>query len=305
MVHPVPRALDADPDRIGEVRRPFVLDRVRGPALRAAHQQGRARDPLPGLHLVRRAHPVRRLEANVVVELPAIGPVLVLAHPVHGEVAGLLGGEVGVLLLHAPEGVLDARVAPRRPPGELPHVVDPADEPFRARDPLPAPQAGRRPHPLDGDELHHVLGVEPRVLERDGPPERVRDDGGRREAGLVEELRDVVHVVRQHVGAALDPLGVPVAPEVGGDDVVVLAERLGHPVPAPAMVPPAVHEEEGRRVRVAPVHVVEAKALGEVDVGGRSVNGRRHARVLSGRGGCRGGGCGWMESIGSVRTGRV
>src|SRR5207247_451923 len=69
------------------------------------------------------------------------------------------------------------------------------------------------------------------------------------------------HVVDHRVGAAYRPGGVAVPAEIGGDEVEVAAQVGRHPVPAPAVVAPAVQEEEGRLVRVAPVDVVELQAL--------------------------------------------
>jgi len=185
-----------------------------------------------------------------------------------------------VLLLHPPEGVLDARVAPGRAARELAEVIDPLDEPLRAGKAFLAAQGGRRPHALEGHERHHVCGREPGVLGRNRAPEGVRDDGRGGKAGLVQELCDVVDVVGQHVGAALDPLRIAVASQIGRDHVVVGSERFRHPVPTPAVVPAPVHEEQGRRAPIAPIDVVQAKALRIVDVGGRSMNGGCHAGLF-------------------------
>src|SRR5207247_2832877 len=55
--------------------------------------------------------------------------------------------------------------------------------------------------------------------------------------------------------------GVAVPAQIGGDDVEVAAQVGRYPVPAPAVVAPAVQEEEGPPLRVAPVDVVELQAL--------------------------------------------
>jgi hypothetical protein len=54
-----------------------------------------------------------------------------------------------------------------------------------------------------------------------------------------------------------------VAAQVGGDDVVVAAQVLGHPVPVAAVVAPAVHQDQRRRAGIAPVDVVQPQALGD------------------------------------------
>ena len=81
-----------------------------------------------------------------------------------------------------------------------------------------------------------------------------------------------VDVVGQMIDAAAGPLRVPVAPEVRGDDVIFLPQRLRHPIPIAAVVLPAVHQEQRWRVSVAPVDVVQSQALGKIDVRGRTVN---------------------------------
>jgi len=70
--------------------------------------------------------------------------------------------------------------------------------------------------------------------------------------------------------------------QIGGDDVPLVPERFRRPVPVPAMIPPSVKEEEGRLVRIAPVHVMEAEALGEETVRGRARHTRRQYHGLPG-----------------------
>ena len=47
-----------------------------------------------------------------------------------------------------------------------------------------------------------------------------------------------------------------------------VAQRRRHPVPVAAMVAPAVDQQQRRRGRVAPVHVVQPQPLREIDAGG-------------------------------------
>ncbi len=83
---------------------------------------------------------------------------------------------------------------------------------------------------------------------------------------LVDELREVVDVAGHRVAAVRRPLAVAMPPQVGRDDVPVLPERLRRPVPAAAVIPATMDQEERRLLRMAPVHVVKAQALGEVRV---------------------------------------
>src|SRR6267143_5258202 len=177
VVQPVAGTLDADDARVTEVRGAAVGRRIAGPALRAVEQQRRTRDAIPQGLDVATGHVVGRKRAHVVVELPGVGAVLVLVGAVHGEVARLLGGEVWILLLHAPERVLDARIAPRQPPRERALLADPLVHARVDRLGLSLGQPlGGRPEPLDGNEPRHAVRIEAGVPERDVAAERVPDD---------------------------------------------------------------------------------------------------------------------------------
>src|SRR6059058_1565980 len=110
---PVPGALDADARGMAEGSVAAVVGGIAGAALLPVQEKRRTGDALPEGLDVPAAHVVRKPRAHVVVELPAICPVLVLVHAVAGEVPGLLGREVRVLLLHAPEGVQIGRASCR------------------------------------------------------------------------------------------------------------------------------------------------------------------------------------------------
>ena len=241
------------------------------PALLAVEQERRAGDPRPQELDVAAAHVVGRPRAHVVVELPAIGAVLVLVDAVDGEVARLLGGEMRVLLLHAAEGVLDRGVAPGQPAGQAALLADPlvhalGDRLVRAL----GEHARRRARaPRWRPACATVSGIDPGVAERDVAAERVGDDRDRRQPLLVDELGEVVDVAGHRVAAVGRPLAVAVAAQVGRDDVPVVPQRRRRPVPVPAVVAPAVEQEQRRLVRIAPVHVVQPEALGEVRVRGR------------------------------------
>src|SRR5260370_5863180 len=78
VVQPVARPLDADHLRVAERLRAAVLGRVPRPALRAVEQERRAADARPPELDVPAPHVVRRPPPPAVVDLPALGPVLVL-----------------------------------------------------------------------------------------------------------------------------------------------------------------------------------------------------------------------------------
>src|SRR5712692_5215644 len=118
VVQPVPRPVDADDARVTKELGSAILGRVPGLAFLPVQEQGGTADPRPQELKVPAAHVVRRPGAHVVVELPAIGAVLVLVDALDGQVPRLLRGEMRILLLHAAEGVLDRRIAPGHPARE-------------------------------------------------------------------------------------------------------------------------------------------------------------------------------------------
>src|SRR3546814_10762698 len=89
------------------------------------------------------------------------------------------------------------------------------------------------------------------------------DDRDRRQLLLVDELGDVIDMGRRRIAAVGGPLAVAMAPEVGRDDVTVRPQLLRHPIPVAAMIATAVQQEEGRRVRIAPVNIMQPQARSE------------------------------------------
>src|SRR5947209_20577628 len=112
---PVPGALDADARGMAEGPVAAVVGGIAGAALLPVQEKRRTGDALPEGLDVPAAHVVRKPRAHVVVKLQAICPVLVLVHAVAVEVPYLLGRQVRVLLMHAPEFSLDGAVATCQP----------------------------------------------------------------------------------------------------------------------------------------------------------------------------------------------
>src|SRR5690348_15194125 len=67
------------------------------------------------------------------------------------------------------------------------------------------------------------------------------------------------------------------AAQVGGKDVVIVAQGARDPIPVAAMVAPAVNQKKRRRAGISPIDVMQPEALGEINPRGRTV------RVKSGR----------------------
>ena len=114
--------------------------------------------------------------------------------------------------------------------------------------------------------LHEVFGKDAGVAQGDHAAERVRHDPQRGKLLLMDQLREVVHVLAHAIARTRRPLRVAVAAQIDGDDVVVGPQALRDPVPVVCVVAVAVDEQQRRRFGVAPVEVVQAQALREVGV---------------------------------------
>src|SRR5215470_10486358 len=277
VMEPVAGPVDADHLCLTEVADPPVLGGVTGAAFPAVEQEGRARDPRPEQLDVATLHVVGRPRAHVVVELPAVRPVLVLVRAVLGEVPRLLDGEARVLLLHPAEGVLDRAVAARQAAGEVTLLADPLVHALDDRPLLELVELSRRgAETFDGHEPGNGLGIETGVTQGDLAAERVGDDRHRRQALLMDELRQIVDVAGEGVAAVGGPRAVAVPAQVGRQDVPVVPECRGRPVPGAAVITAAVQHDERRLRGIAPVDVVQAQALREERVGRGSRHGAGH-----------------------------
>ena len=186
---------------------------------------------------------VRRGRAHVVVELPAVGAVLVLVHAVDRS------GGAPVRARGAGSPPACARSAPRswRSGAAGGRRARAARRPSRrmrscggvlARSSI---IAGGGPRPSIATSLSTFSGIHAGVAQLMCPPSEWPMIGHRREPALMHELGDVVDVVDHAVVAADQPLRIAVPAQVGRDDVVVVAQLLGRPVPVPAVVATAVH----------------------------------------------------------------
>ena len=83
----------------------------------------------------------------------------------------------------------------------------------------------------------------------------------------MHELCNVCDEIEETVCAADSPVRVSVPAEVGCDDVVFVTEFLSDPVPVAAVITSAMHQQHGRCILVAPVHIVQTQALRVVHMG--------------------------------------
>src|SRR5271154_4606749 len=82
----------------------------------------------------------------------------------------------------------------------------------------------------------------------------------------VEQCGKIEDVLGDGVGGAFGPGTVAVAAEIEGVDMVVVAERLGDPVPVAGMVQGAVDENYGGLMVLAVVPELEFEAVGVEEV---------------------------------------
>src|SRR5262249_35649051 len=85
VVHPMPGDVERDDAGVAEMADAAVLLRVRGPALLAVDEEGRAGDARPQILGFGLGHAVGPVGADVIVEFPAVAAVLVLVDPVLGQ----------------------------------------------------------------------------------------------------------------------------------------------------------------------------------------------------------------------------
>ena len=160
------------------------------------HEEGGTGDAGPEAGDGVAGHVVGGPEANVLVEFPAIGAVLVLVDAMLGQMPGLLGGQVGVGFVHAPMRFLQGRVTARHPGGVGALLIDPTAHAFGDRLAVGLGMRFRTgTEAFDGDEVGDVLRVDAGVAQRDIAAERMADDAQRRQMPLMDQLREVVNVV--------------------------------------------------------------------------------------------------------------
>ena len=271
MVQPVTRVLELDHFGIGKVVEPAVAFGVGGPTVGAIQQQCRRADRRPGLVEEFIGDVLDRPDVEMRVEFPAVGAVFVAVDPMHGQVARLLLGEIAVLLDHAREcrfyAVVFARTASRGSAFLADPFVEALGIGIGAHFGLPF---GAGAQPFDRHDLLDHVGKGPGIAQRDIAAHRVADDGDRSDTQLVDQLGKVVDHVVSRIIAIADPVAVTVASVIERDHMPVLAQLLGHPVPAARMVAPAVHEDQRGLSAIAPVEIVQAQALRDEGLRGRS-----------------------------------
>src|SRR5215469_8533372 len=113
VVDPVAGTVERNHTGISEMAQTTVGLGVRRPALLAVNKQGGTGDARPELLDLGLRHAIGRIGARVIVEFPAVGAILVLIDTMLRQMARLLGREMPVGLLHAPQRVLDRGVAAR------------------------------------------------------------------------------------------------------------------------------------------------------------------------------------------------
>src|SRR5690242_12573260 len=147
---------------------PPVFDRVRRPAFLAINKERRTGNPVPQFLDLGDGHLIGWIGSDIIIEFPAIGPVLVLVDPVLGKVPRLFGGEVPVRLMHAPESVFDRDVAARQTTGKSALLADPGLHAFSNTPPRSFGEAPRRrSEPLDCNQSFDMIGIDAGIAQCD------------------------------------------------------------------------------------------------------------------------------------------
>jgi len=129
--------------------------------------------------------------------------------------------------------------------------------------------ARRQAQPFNGDDLGDPFREKPGIAERDRAAQRMADQYHRLPAQLLDQLRQIVDIVRCHIGTLGRPGAVAMATQVRCDDMIILRQRPRRPVPAAGVVEPAMHQDQRRGCTVAPIQIVEAHAQRRVEMGSR------------------------------------
>ncbi len=84
---------------------------------------------------------------------------------------------------------------------------------------------------------------------------------------MAHKLCDVVDEIADRIAAASRPSRIAGASHIDRENVEMGAQCFDDPVPTAAVVAPAVHQKQRRRVRISPVKVVQPQALRKVVAG--------------------------------------
>ena len=187
--------------------------------------------------------------------------------------AGLIIGEEAVFLFHPRKGSFDSWIAPWQPPGRGAALFDPVAEPVGITRCL-AFSAGRRrrAESFDIDQLADLFRVQTGETRGDVAAQRMGND---RDLIMTQGVNQLGKVIDEGVGfiiAVRRPGAIAVAAQIGGNDVPIFCQLFSHPIPAAAVIAPAVLEDQRRRVAIAPIDIVQAQALRDEGVGGGSVD---------------------------------
>ena len=79
-------------------------------------------------------------------------------------------------------------------------------------------------------------------------------DGG--EVELMDQLRQIVNKCGHFVIAIGRPRAVAMAPQIRGNDMPVMTQFFGYPIPATRVIAAAMDQEQRRRVGITPVDIV-------------------------------------------------
>src|ERR1700674_2365419 len=269
VMHPMSGVGESDDPCVAKMTRPSVFLRIGSPALLTIAKQRWTADGMPQFLQFRLCNIHGREHVYIIVEFPAPSTVLIAAGSVQCEMLRLVCGEVLVLAAHPLQRVGQRGVAARAARAHGPPVADPFLPALRQRPLLPLCEHLRRwSKSLDGNDATHLVRIQAGIAQRDVAAQRVSDDGNRCEFDLMSDLRQVVDIGCHRVITVRGPGAVAVAAQIRGHDMPVGAQAVGHPIPAAAMVPSAVSQQQWRCRRIPPVDVVQLQALRNITMRG-------------------------------------
>jgi hypothetical protein len=228
-------------------------------------EQRRASDLAEKLDGVAHVMSVGRDRSDVVVEFPEQRAVGIPIGAVEGEMTGDLVGEPRVRFFHARDCGIEAPVALGAALFEVADIFDPAAHAI-GRGTVYA-VIGRKAQTFDGDGFVNASGIHAGVMKHDDAAERVADQADGKIADHVQHRGEIEDVLGDGVDGAGSPGAVAVAAQVQRVDVIVLAQRAGHPIPIARVIEGAVNEEECGLSIGAVIPELKLEAVGVEEVG--------------------------------------
>jgi len=119
-------------------------------------------------------------------------------------------------------------------------------------------------------ERRNLVRERARIDQPDHPAHRMAYDRHLLRRRAAHQTRQVVHIFGQRIAAAPGPVGIAMAAQVGGQHMKMRLQRPGDQVEAAAMIAAAMDQQHRRRIRVAPVPIMQPQPLRLVEAAFRT-----------------------------------